>query len=188
MVADGCVRADARESERESCWRCVALSYIGAAEMAQGRGRWRKWRGAVVGDGSCRHSGNQGTTGRPARAHDTLQKILPRTRLSKPGEPREGPLLKRTSRMLLQILLRTRLSKPGEPREGPLLERAPRVPPWILPRTKRSFARPPGLARVLSARSYLCPRQDIWREPSSSNHASRKLRQAKTPIRNPKHA
>ena len=31
---------------------CVALSYIGAAEMAQGRGRWRKWRGGVVGDGS----------------------------------------------------------------------------------------------------------------------------------------
>ena len=38
----GCVR------ECES----VALSYIGAAEMAQGRGRWRKWRGAVAGDGS----------------------------------------------------------------------------------------------------------------------------------------
>ena len=28
------------------------MLYIGAAEMAQGRGRWRKWRGAVVGDGS----------------------------------------------------------------------------------------------------------------------------------------
>ena len=53
----------------------------------------------------CRHSGNQGTTGRPARAHNTLQKILLRTRLSNPGEPREGFL----------------------PREGPLLERASRM-------------------------------------------------------------
>ena len=43
--------------------------------------------------GYCRHSGNQGTTGRPARAHDTFQKISLRTRLSKPGEPREGHLL-----------------------------------------------------------------------------------------------
>ena len=47
-----CERARARERERESCWRCVALSYIGAAEMAQGRGRWRKWRRASVGDRS----------------------------------------------------------------------------------------------------------------------------------------
>ena len=46
-------------------------------------------------------------------------------RASRGFSPREGPLLERTSRMLLQILLRTRLSKPGEPREGPLLERAP---------------------------------------------------------------
>ena len=35
--------------------------------------------------GYCRHSGNQGTTGRPARAHNPLQKISLRTRLSKPG-------------------------------------------------------------------------------------------------------
>src|SRR5680860_7084 len=34
----------------------------------------------------CRHSGNQGTTDRPARAHKILQKISLRTRLSKPGE------------------------------------------------------------------------------------------------------
>ena len=40
--------------------------------------------------GNCRHNGNQGTTGRPARAHDTLQKISLRTRLFKPGEPRQG--------------------------------------------------------------------------------------------------
>ena len=40
--------------------------------------------------GDCRHSGNQGTTGRPAKAQDTLQKISLRTRLSKPGEPRRG--------------------------------------------------------------------------------------------------
>ena len=40
------------DCESESIDGCVALSYIGAAEMAQGRGRWRKWRGAVVGDGS----------------------------------------------------------------------------------------------------------------------------------------
>ena len=51
----------------------------------------------------CRHSGNQGTTGRPVRAHNILQKISLRTRLSKPGETRqgktlgEGSLLKRTS-------------------------------------------------------------------------------------------
>ena len=38
--------------------------------------------------------------GRPAKAHNTLQEISLRTRLSKPGEPREG------------------LYKPGEPREG----------------------------------------------------------------------
>ena len=44
---------------------------------------------------TCRHSGNQGTTGRPARAHDILRKISLRTRLSKPGEPREGFLLAR---------------------------------------------------------------------------------------------
>ena len=46
---------DAGECERAGTgvrWQCVALSYIGAAEMAQGRGRWRKWRGGVVGDGS----------------------------------------------------------------------------------------------------------------------------------------
>ena len=36
--------------------------------------------------GYCRRSGNQGTTSRPTRAHDTLQKISLRTRLSKPGE------------------------------------------------------------------------------------------------------
>ena len=35
---------------------------------------------------ACRHSGNQGTTGRPARAHKILQKISLRTRLSQPGE------------------------------------------------------------------------------------------------------
>ena len=29
-----------------------SMLYIGAAEMAQGRGRWRKWRRASVGDGS----------------------------------------------------------------------------------------------------------------------------------------
>ena len=34
----------------------------------------------------CRHSRNQGTTGRPARAHCTLQWISLRTRHSKPGE------------------------------------------------------------------------------------------------------
>ena len=34
----------------------------------------------------CRHSGNQGTTGRPARAHYNFRKISLRTRLSKPGE------------------------------------------------------------------------------------------------------
>ena len=68
----------------------------------------------------CRHSGNQGTTGQPAKAQDTLQKISLRTRLSKPGEPREGfsldegPLLERASQMSSTILLRTRLSKPGE--------------------------------------------------------------------------
>ena len=50
-----------------------------------------------------------------------------------------------------------RASRVFSPREGPLLERAPRVSSWILPRTKRSFARPPGLARVLSAPGYLCP-------------------------------
>ena len=38
---------------------------------------------------------NQGTTGRPARAHDAFQKISSRTRLSKPGEPREGFLFAR---------------------------------------------------------------------------------------------
>ena len=34
----------------------------------------------------CRHSGNQGTTGRPATAHYNFRKIPLRTRLSKPGE------------------------------------------------------------------------------------------------------
>ena len=51
MCASGCES----ESERILLWRCVVLSYIGAAEMAQGRGSGagsRKWRGAVVGDGS----------------------------------------------------------------------------------------------------------------------------------------
>ena len=43
----GWLRMDVCESERID-----GLLYIGAAEMAQGRGRWRKWRGAVVGDGS----------------------------------------------------------------------------------------------------------------------------------------
>ena len=68
----------------------------------------------------CRHNGNQCTTGRPARVHDTLQKISLWTRLSKPGEPcrgfslGEGPLLERASRMSSTIPLRTRLSKPGE--------------------------------------------------------------------------
>ena len=38
----------------------------------------------------CRHSGNQGTTGRPARVQDTFLNISLRTRLSRPGEPREG--------------------------------------------------------------------------------------------------
>ena len=37
----------------------------------------------------CRHSGNQGTTGRPARAHYIVSKISLRTRLSKPGEAPE---------------------------------------------------------------------------------------------------
>ena len=40
--------------------------------------------------GYCRHNGNQGTTGRPAKAHNTLQKVSLRTRLSKPGDPRRG--------------------------------------------------------------------------------------------------
>ena len=35
---------------------------------------------------SCRHSGNQGTTGRPARAHYIVGGISLRTRRSKPGE------------------------------------------------------------------------------------------------------
>ena len=51
------------------------------------------WRHAPLIDSrgaSCRRSGNQGTTSRPATALDTLQKISPRARLSKPGEPREG--------------------------------------------------------------------------------------------------
>ena len=62
MVADVCEREREREWMRADasgkpvvCWRCVALSYIGAAEMAQGLGSGagsRKWRGAVVGDGS----------------------------------------------------------------------------------------------------------------------------------------
>ena len=46
--------------------------------------------------------------GRPARAHDTLHGFLLRTRLSKPGEPREGPLLERASRMPSTILPRTK--------------------------------------------------------------------------------
>ena len=37
--------------------------------------------------GWCRHNGNQGTMDRPAKAHNTLQEISLRTRLSKPGEP-----------------------------------------------------------------------------------------------------
>ena len=69
----------------------------------------RRLRRAHRGPGGyCQHSGNQGTTGWPARAHSPLQKISLRTRLSKPGEalqawrapPRvfslgEGPLLER---------------------------------------------------------------------------------------------
>ena len=34
----------------------------------------------------CRHSGNQGTTGRPARARYIVEEISLRTRRSKPGE------------------------------------------------------------------------------------------------------
>ena len=68
--------------------------------------------------GYCRRSGNQGTTSRPTRAHDTLQKISLRTRLSKPSEAlqawRGSPSPER-------------LSKPGEAlqawRGSPSLER-----------------------------------------------------------------
>ena len=40
--------------------------------------------------GYCRHSGNQGTTGRPARAHYIVGEISLRTRRSKPNEPCRG--------------------------------------------------------------------------------------------------
>ena len=73
--------------------------------------------------GYCRHSGNQGTTGRPARAHDVLRKISLRTRLSKPGEPREGFPSRGTSpreniKEAASDSAKDGLFKPGEPREG----------------------------------------------------------------------
>ena len=80
-----------------------------------------------------------------------LLQILLRTRLSKPGEPREGPLLERASRMLLQILLRTRPSKPGEPREGPFTG-ANAAKYWRTPAPPRETLsrgiKPQGLARA----------------------------------------
>ena len=60
---------------------------MGPRRFACIRGFRRAHRGP---GGYCRHSGNQGTIGRPARAHNILQKISLRTRLSKPGKPREG--------------------------------------------------------------------------------------------------
>ena len=108
---------------------------LGPRRFACIRGLRRAHRGP---GGYCRHSGNQGTTGRPARAHNTLQKISLRTRLSKPGEPREGFF----------------------PREGPLLERASRMLPSISPRIKpKGSARPPALRGSFPSKQALSPRQ-----------------------------
>ena len=75
------------------------------------RGLRRAHRGP---GGYCRHSGNQGTTGRPARAHDILQKILLRTRLSKPGEPREGFSLARDLSSSPRVFPRRGTTSPRE--------------------------------------------------------------------------
>ena len=99
------------EAEEIVAWGATAAPHVsrprqaslGPRRFACIRGLRRAHRGP---GGYCRHSGNQGTTGRPAKAQDNLQKISPKTRLSKPGEPREGFF----------------------PREGPLLERAS----WML--------------------------------------------------------
>ena len=103
----------------------------------------------------CRHSGNQGTTGRPARAHDTLQKISSRTRLSKPGEPREDFPSRGTSpreditdaasvSAKDQALRAWRASRGVFPREVPLLDRSPRGVPLDSAKDRAGLREAPG--------------------------------------------
>ena len=88
--------------------------------------------------GYCRHSGNQGTTGRPARAHKILWMIFAKDqalqawRASRGFSPREG------------FFSSPRILSLGE---GSLLDKASPTPPAILLRTKlkgsaRLFASP----------------------------------------------
>ena len=87
----------------------------------------RRLRRAHRGPGGyCLHSGNQGTTGRPARAHNTHQEISLRTRLSKPGEapmtgeasPRSFPLARD---LLFERVLKTKAWRGLQPREDSFL-------------------------------------------------------------------
>ena len=118
---------------------------MGPRCFASIRGLLRAHRGP---GGYCRHSGNQGTTGRPARAHKIPQKISLRTRLSKPGEPREGSFSS------------PRVSSLGE---GPLLDKVSSTPPAVLLRTQLK-----GSARLFASRSAFLVKQSL--PPRQSAH------------------
>ena len=123
--------------------------------------------------GYYRHRGNQGTSGRPARAHNTLQKISLRTRHSKPGEPREGsPLARDLSSRGNQALQAWRASWRVFPSARDLSSRGHQdIPPRIKPK---------GSARPSASRGFL-PHEEgsvsatertwVLRPPQSHGHA-----------------
>ena len=111
----------------------------------------------------------------PGRAHNTLQKISLRTKLSKPGEPREGFPSRGTSPRE-----GTRLSKPGEPRGGFSPRRGISPREGISDATKtfrqgssQRLGEASNLAVVPSPRSKLClrDRAHMGSAPSAESRA-----------------